>query len=88
MICSTPESLYSPIFGSKLIMVGKQSPWHLSFVYMSHASLPVQTALNFGKRTVPLKFYNLKFDTYAIICGVKIVSFSTNYFIMGSFEMR
>ena len=48
-----------------------QSPWHLSLMYTSHVSLLVRTALNFGKQTALLKFYNSKSDKYAIICGVK-----------------
>ena len=47
------------------------SLWHLSFVNMSHVSLSVRTALNFGKQTVPLQFYKSNFDTYTIICDVK-----------------
>ena len=31
--------------------------------------------------TVPLKFYNSKYDTFTVICNVKLVSFSTNYFL-------
>ena len=51
--------------------VGKQSPWWLSFVYTSYVSVPVETALKLGKQIVSFHFYNLTFDTYTIICGVK-----------------
>ena len=47
-----------------IITVKKQSMWHPSFVYSSQISLPLQTALNFGKQTVTLQFYNSKSDTY------------------------
>ena len=39
-------------------------PVRLSFVYTSYVSVPVQTALKFGKQTVSFKFNNLKFDSY------------------------
>ena len=61
----------------------KQSPWDLSIVlYMSYASAPVQTAVKFGKQTASFHFYNIKFDTYTIIYGVKLLSFCINYFLL------
>ena len=75
---STIPSYYSGnISKGYFSTVGKQSPWYLSFVYTSHVSVDVRTALNFGKQTVPFLFCNSKFDTYTIICGVKLLSFST-----------
>ena len=64
--------------------IGKQSPSYLSFVYTLYISVPVRTALNFGKHAVSFWYYNLKFDTYTVICtlSVKLLSFSTNYFLL------
>ena len=42
--------------------------------------VPVCTALKFGKQTVSFQFYNLRFDTYTIIYGVKLLSFGISYF--------
>ena len=48
---------------SSFFTFGKQSQWNLSFVYTSYVSVPVRTAVKFGKRTVSFQFYNLKYDT-------------------------
>ena len=61
-------------------MVGKQSLWYLSLVYMSYVSVPVRTALKFRKQTMSFEFCNLKFGTYTIICSIKLLSFGINYF--------
>ena len=45
-------------------MVGKQSLWYLSFVYMSYVSVPVRTALTFGKQTIWAA--SSEFGTYRI----------------------
>ena len=49
---------------------------------MLHTSLPVRDELNLRKQTMPFQFHNLKSDTYTIICGVKLYSFSTNFFLL------
>ena len=60
-----------------------QSPWYMvSLVYKTFVRVSVRTALRFGKQTVPFQFYNLKFDSYTIICGVKLLSVGINYFLL------
>ena len=52
---------------------GKKNPCHLSFVYASHISLRVRTALNFGQQSLLLELYLLECDTcmYTTIYDVK-----------------
>ena len=37
-------------------------------------------ALNFGQQVMRFQYHNLTFDTYTIICSVKLLSFKTNNF--------
>ena len=53
---------------------------HIIKFCMSYVSVPVRTALKFGRQTVSFQFCNLKFGTYTIICSAKLLSFSINYF--------
>ena len=39
-------------------------------IYRNYQKQPARSALNFGKQTVLLKFFNSKFDTYTIIKSV------------------
>ena len=48
---------------------------------LSCISVPVQTALNVGKQKVLFQYQNLKFGIYTILYTVKILYFSTNYFL-------
>ena len=61
---------------------GNKSLWYLAFIYSSYVSVPVRTALKFGKQTVSFQFYYLRFDTYTIICSVKLLSFGIHYFLL------
>ena len=83
---SSRPSMYlnvSTLFGCTCITVGKQSPWYLSFVYMSLVSLTVRTALTFENIWDPcgnLFCFYLFSNTYTIIYRIKSPLFSINYF--------
>ena len=51
-------------------------------IICAYVSLSVQTALKFRKQTMSVQFYNLKFHTYTIICGVKLLSFGISYCLL------
>ena len=66
--------------------VGKEGSWYLLFVYTSYVSVLARNALTFGKQTLSFQFYYLWFGTYTIICGVKLLSFGINYFLLFFFS--
>ena len=56
--------------------VGKQSPWQLSFLYMSQVNLTVRTEPKLGKYLGLFRWVTLNIHIYAIVYGMKSTQFS------------